>query len=126
MASSDDKRFTASSATSFFRELFRTRPDLLWARNNDAIVALWLAAHPDQTTMPKSVRANLNTLKNRLRKTTPRGPTVRQLTLLRNRVAACRDHAEALGVADAVVRLKKALRVLDARIELQRGLERSS
>ncbi len=51
----------------YFRKIFQENPKLLQERSNKKLLRRWLADHPGQTVVPKSVKANLANLKSVLR-----------------------------------------------------------
>lgn len=51
----------------YFRAIFKKKPELLGERSNEPLLQQWLKDHPDQTEVPKSVKANLANLKSALR-----------------------------------------------------------
>jgi len=51
----------------YFRKIFQENPKLLNERSNKKLLKRWLADHPGQTEVPKSVKANLANLKSVLR-----------------------------------------------------------
>jgi hypothetical protein len=51
----------------YFRKVFSENPRLLGESSNDKLLARWLADHPDQTEVPKSVRGSLSNIKSVLR-----------------------------------------------------------
>ena len=62
-ASGDGKETTAG----YFRKIFLDHPELLNERSSKTLLKRWLADHPGQTEVPKSVKANLANLKSVLR-----------------------------------------------------------
>ncbi len=60
---SDDKETTAG----YFRKVFQESPRLLNERSNKKLLKRWLADHPGETEVPRSVKANLANLKSVLR-----------------------------------------------------------
>jgi len=58
-----DKETTAG----YFRKIFEKTPQLLNERSNKKLLKRWLADHPGQTEVPKSVKANLANLKSVMR-----------------------------------------------------------
>lgn len=59
----DGKETTAG----YFRRIFQESPHLLNERSNKKLLKRWLADHPEQTEVPRSVKANLANLKSVLR-----------------------------------------------------------
>lgn len=55
------------TVTAYFRKVFAESPKLLGEKSNKDLLKRWLQDHPDQTEVPKSVRANLADLKSVLR-----------------------------------------------------------
>src|SRR6478736_10526069 len=51
----------------YFRKVFQEQPRLLHETSNQKLLDRWLADHPDQTEVPKAVKANLANLKSVLR-----------------------------------------------------------
>jgi len=51
----------------YFRKVFQESPKLLYERSNKKLLQRWLADHPGETVVPKSVKANLANLKSVLR-----------------------------------------------------------
>jgi hypothetical protein len=51
----------------YFRKIFQENPKLLTERSNKKLLQRWLVDHPEQTVVPKSVKANLANLKSVLR-----------------------------------------------------------
>jgi hypothetical protein len=51
----------------YFRKVFKENPHLLKERSNKKLLQRWLADHPGETAVPKSVKANLANLKSVLR-----------------------------------------------------------
>jgi len=62
-AGGDGKETTAG----YFRKIFQEQPQLLNERSNKKLLKRWLADHPGQDEVPKSVKANLANLKSGLR-----------------------------------------------------------
>jgi len=60
---SDGKETTAG----YFRKVFEESPDLLNERSNKALLKRWLADHPGETEVPRSVKVNLANIKGVLR-----------------------------------------------------------
>jgi hypothetical protein len=50
-----------------FRKVFHENPHLLTERSNKKLLQRWLADHPRETVVPKSVKANLANIKSVLR-----------------------------------------------------------
>jgi len=59
----DGKETTAG----YFRKVFEESPHLLNERSNKKLLKCWLADHPGETEVPRSVKANLANLKSVLR-----------------------------------------------------------
>src|SRR5947209_4936632 len=55
------------SVAGYFRKVFQEQPRLLHETSNQKLLDRWLADHPGQTEVPKSVKANLANLKSVLR-----------------------------------------------------------
>ena len=55
------------SVAGYFRQVFQEQPNLLHETSNQKLLDRWLADHPDQPEVPKSVKANLANLKSVLR-----------------------------------------------------------
>ncbi len=51
----------------YFRKIFQESPQLLNERSNKKLLKRWLADHPGQTEVPRSVKANLANLKSVMR-----------------------------------------------------------
>jgi hypothetical protein len=55
------------TVTAYFRKVFAKNPKLLDSRSNDELLKRWLDDHPEQTEVPKNIKANLANLKSVLR-----------------------------------------------------------
>ena len=55
------------STAGYFRRIFKENPKLLGERSNEKLLSQWLADHPEQTEVPKNIKANLSNLKSVLR-----------------------------------------------------------
>jgi len=55
------------STAGYFRTIFEKSPQLLNERSNKKLLKRWLADHPGQIEVPKSVKANLANLKSVMR-----------------------------------------------------------
>src|SRR5690349_15993119 len=51
----------------YFRRVFKENPKLLTTRSNDELLKRWLADHPGETEVPKSVKNGLQNVKSILR-----------------------------------------------------------
>jgi hypothetical protein len=55
------------SIQGYFRRIFKENPKLLTSRSNDELLKRWLADHPGETEVPKSVKNGLQNVKSILR-----------------------------------------------------------
>ena len=59
-----------ASVSSYFRQVYEERPDLLWTRSNDETLLRWLKDHPGHRKVPERVTKILANLKSVLRRKT--------------------------------------------------------
>jgi hypothetical protein len=57
----------AENISAYFRRVFHENPKLLKGRSNEELLKRWLAEHPGQTEVPKSVKNGLQNIKSILR-----------------------------------------------------------
>ena len=57
-----------ASVSSYFRQVYEERPDLLWTRSNDETLLRWLKDHPGHRKVPERVTKILANLKSVLRR----------------------------------------------------------
>jgi hypothetical protein len=68
MAKTRTKKSGGESVSGYFRKVFEEQPALLYSKSNQQLRERWLADHPGNTEVPRSVMQNLANLKSLLRK----------------------------------------------------------
>lgn len=61
------KARSGESVARYFRTIFEENPGLLKGKSNQKLLDRWLTDHPDQTEVPKKVKASLSNIKSVLR-----------------------------------------------------------
>jgi hypothetical protein len=123
-----DKQRDGESISSYFRGVFKERPELLVTRSNDALLERWLKDHPGVKEVPARVKQNLANIKSVLRKKgrkrkrhlqqpatilfTPSAGATRGLASLEENIDNCLDQAKKLDREglDSIIRLLRRAR----------------
>jgi hypothetical protein len=66
-AAQQNKAGNGENISGYFRRIFQESPNLLKTRSNDELLRRWLADHPGETEVPKSVKVGLQNVKSVLR-----------------------------------------------------------